>query len=261
MPPKTRKTPKLLTAEEPCESAGLDDDPDMSEGERRIVDAIKMDIERMKAEFVAILTKKNGEITALKSEITTLRDRVSVLEKKADDIDAHERKDTLVFSGDEIPQVTVDENCSEVIRGIVKNQLRLEISSNDISSAFRLGKAPITQKSDRRNIIVKLCRKDLKRDILSACRRMKPKFYANESLTPLRNTILYVLRKMRRLHNNRIRGCSSFDGKVCAWVRQPGASADTRDVPVFINNRDKLASFCRQHTGEELSKFIDNWPH
>ena len=143
----------------------------------------------------------------------------------------------------------------------MKDQLRLEFSSNDISSAFRLGKAPKTQKSDKRNIIVKLCRKDLKRDILSACRQMKPKFYANESLTPLRSTILYVLRKMRRLHNNRIRGCSSIDGKVCAWVRPQGAQVATRDVRVFINNRDKLASFCKQHTGEELSKFIDNWPH
>ena len=65
-----------------------------------------------------------------------------------------------------------------------------------MTSALLIVLARENQSSDKRDLIVKLCR----RDLISACRRQQnPSIFINESLTPSRKTILnqggYVLEK------------------------------------------------------------------
>ena len=134
-----------------------------------------------------------------------LRHKVSKLEERVDDAKAFERRDTLVFFGEAMPQVSADENCTTVVRNLVKEKLKVQLLPTDISTAHRLGKTPSNQQVDRRYIIVKLCRRDLKRDILFACQNIRPNMYVNEYLTPVRLTILYVLRWAKKSHDGRIR--------------------------------------------------------
>ena len=59
---------------------------------------------------------------------------------------------------------------------------------------------PKIQGEDKRNIMFKPCNRDVKQNILKSCKVVKPKkFYINESLTPLRNTVLYVMRNIRTI--------------------------------------------------------------
>jgi hypothetical protein len=110
--------------------------------------------------------------------------------------------------------VVADESCRAVICSFVKEKLQLNIAPTDISTSHRIGKKPMTQVEMKRRIVVKLCRRDIKKDILFACRQLKPNFFANENLTPVRNTQMFVLRKMRRAYEDKVLGCSSIDGTV-----------------------------------------------
>ena len=80
----------------------------------------------------------------------------------------------------------------------------------DISTAYRLD-----GKNNKKSIVVKFCRRDIKNDLVTASRRSKPdQFFVNECLTPQRQTISYVLRRAKQEFPNIVSGSSSFDGKV-----------------------------------------------
>ena len=115
---------------------------------------------------------------------------------------------------------------SEVAREIIKNKLNFELSASDISTAHRLGRKPLNQTSDKRNIVLKLCRRDVKRDLISASfGQRNPTLYVNESLTAPRRKILYCLRQMKKAHPNLISGCSSYEGKIYAKI--PNQTSDS----------------------------------
>ena len=121
----------------------------------------------------------------------------------------------------------------------------------------------MNQQVDSRNIIVKLCRRDLKGDILNACRQIKPKdIYINESLTPTRSKIMYILRTAKKKGQARIAGCSSFGGRVFAWVKPAmGEQRDQRTRRVPVNTRTELEAFCRDILQESAADYIENWQH
>ena len=58
------------------------------------------------------------------------------------------------------------ENCLPLTSEIFKEQLQVVVSQSDVSAAHRGGAKPKTQKPDGRNIIIKLCRRELKRELL-----------------------------------------------------------------------------------------------
>ena len=205
------------------------------------------------------LQDKTAQIEALTNEVTCLKKKINKLEEKTDDAEAYERKDVLVFSGEGIPSVEIGENCTALVCDLTEKQLKLKINNSDISTSHRVGRKPANQSIDRRNIIVKLCRRDLKNDILSACRNIKPNFYVNESLTPVRSSILYVLRQARR-KKNRLSGCSSIGGRVFAWVAPPDGQGE-RNVRIPVNTHLELLSFCEDVLNEPLSNYLQRWPH
>ena len=186
---------------------------------KKIVLFIREDLRSMKDELLALLDAKSTEISCLREEVKDLKLTVGRLEERIDDADCYERRDTLIVSGSAVPPGTPDEVCRNVVMGVFKDELKLNISSSDISTAHRVGKRPVTQSPDNRKIAVKLCRRDLKRDLLSSRRTLKPDgLFISESLTPVRNTIMFVLRKIRRAHPNILKGCTSIDGRVFAYV-------------------------------------------
>jgi hypothetical protein len=232
----------------------------------KIVTAIKMELakqlEQQRIAFLTIVEEKTREVDGLRTEVRELRDIVVKLEEKVDDGDAYERRDTLIFSGDGVPAVAAEESCRDIICSLVTNKLHLVMRPADISTAHRLGRKPLSQLPDRRKIAVKLCRRDLKRDILYACRQEKPDLYVNESLTPSRNTIMYVIRKMKKEHPHQVMGCSSIDGRVFGWVKPPAhGPPGLRNVKILVNTHAALQEFCTNFVNRPLTDFIDMWPH
>ena len=226
-------------------------------------DNIKTQLEYFRKDFIDLIGIKTEEILNLQSEVALLKKKISTLEDNIDGSDAYERRDTIIISGD-IPPENRGENYVELIRKTLKDKLKLELSSTDISTVHRLGKRPQTQ-GTKRNIIMKLCRRDIKRDIIIASRnqdRNSNRIFVNESLTPQRNTIFHTLRKIKRDHPNIISGCSTFDGKVIAFTKpSPTAPRTARDIRHVINNRETFEKFCSEYIKLPLENFIQTWPH
>lgn len=167
---------------------------------------------------------------------------------RLDDLETLERRDMLVLSGDSVPLAAAGEITSRVAVDTLKLKLKCELKADDLLAAFRIGKKPVTQALDKRSIVIKLKHTDVKHDLLMSARRVKPhKLYINENLTPSRSTILYVLRRVKKMHPDKIDACGSYDGRIYAWLRstQPGA----RNTKVFLNSENKLESFLDKSIG------------
>ena len=238
----------------PSTSSDLDFES-LTPAAKKIVLFIREDLMAMKVE---LLDSKSQEIDSMKAEIRNLKTTVSRLEEKLDDSDSYERRDTVILSGDAIPPATSDEVCRDLVVNIVKEKLKINIASSDISTAHRVGKRPISQRPDNRKIVVKLCRRDIKRDLMYSRRNLKPEgLFISESLTPSRNTIMFVLRRIRRAHPNIVKGCTSIDGRVFVYV----ASESDRAKRLLVNSHQQLIDFCDDIVKVSLINFIDSWPH
>lgn len=215
--------------------------------------------------FNNILKKKEDQIDRLQKNIGVLESRVEWLEDQVDSNSAYERRDTLILSG-ALPAVQQDERCDELVRQLVRDQLRINLHETDISTAHRLGKKPKQQGPDHRRIIFKLCRRDTKTEILNSCRQHKPNFFINESLTATRNTILYALRQARKKNPNRLGSCRSSEGNVCVWLPAEGQAA-ARDPPtrrfnrIIVNTRRKLDEILSNQIGCTSEAFVAEWPN
>ena len=209
------------------------------------------------------MDEKDKSIGELKTNVQRLESRVESLETQIDSNSSYERRDTLILSG-ELPARTETENCSEIVRGLIREKIRLNLHEKDIAMAHRLGKKPLTQGPDKRSIVFKLCRRDLKKDIMTACREFRPPFYINESLTPTRSSIVYVIRKARQKFPGKLGNCRSVDGNICVWLPanpEAGPSSGRYNSTRFvINTRLKLDAFLMEKVGCDSSKFIDKWP-
>ena len=137
----------------------------------------------------------------------------------------------------------------------------MELEPTEISTAHRLGIKPTTQTPDRRPFIMKLCRRDTKKELLRAAKEQNSAspIYINESLTPKRSTILYTLHQVKKAHPSLVTGCTSIDGRVFAFTKSstPGG----RNVRHLVNNHDGLVSFCGDHVKKPLETFLAEWNH
>lgn len=242
--------------------SGSDINPeDLSEDGKIIVTLLTQQLDMLRNEFKEQMQTKDRVIENMKIEINTLKVRLLKIEDRMDDDVSDERRNTVVFSGTDVPIVAAGENCSDIIRHLTKTNLRINLNPSDIMMTRRLGKKPADiNKIDRRSISVQLARGDLKSDILSACRDIKPNFYVNESLTPVRSTILYVLRRVKKKHPSIVDGCNSIDGRIFAWVK-PSDSSSQRNKKVLVNSHLQLTKFCDDIIKDPLQSFLEVWPH
>ena len=129
----------------------------------------------------------------------------------------YERKDTLIISGPTLPPVRNGEKCKDIVRELLRTHTNLLINDGDISIAHRIGKKP-SATPDKRNIIFKLCRRDLVGEIFSACRERQPPFFVNCSLTPTRNKVFYGVRQLKKKFPSIIKRCRTLNGDIVAFV-------------------------------------------
>ena len=111
-----------------------------------------------------------------------------------DETSQNERWEAIIASGPSIPIVFSRENCMTIIR----DELSMNINADDISISLRIGRQQRNGTEDRRNIIIKHCRRDLVHEIYANFRTMKPNLFVNDFLTPLRSKICYVLRQLKK---------------------------------------------------------------
>ena len=193
------------------------------------------------------------QFSVLRDEISSLKSKIKLQENthiahldslsvKIDSNEQYERRDALILSGPLVPPVSDGEDCKHLIQRLFRDHARLNINISDISIAHRLGK--ITRGPDKRNIIFKLCRRDLVQDIFAACKSQKPAFFVNTSLTPLRNKILYALRLLKRTFPTTVKGCrSTISGEVTVFVAATGANGGTpTGVPTVANTSATTAA-------------------
>ena len=237
---------------------------DLTPSEQRIVNALSAKMDTWKLEVLAEMRSKDEKIEDLSKEVEPLKTTVAKLEEQVDNNEAYERRDCLVFSGSSIPPYRTGENSIDAACDLIKSKINLEISKSDISIGHRIGQKPASQGEDKRPIILKFCRREVKTDILNSCKQVRPQnFYANESLTPIRSKILYVLRQAKRRHPEKIASCNTIDGKIVVWVKPPRPEAQgARNSKIFINSKSHLEKFLRDLLELSLQDIYDgDWPN
>lgn len=213
-----------------------------------------------------LMTSKFQQLDSMQSTINSLQSRIEKMEDEFDSASAYERRDLLVISG-EVPNHTIGENCREIVRDLLKNETNLNVDAGDISIAHRIGAKLKKQGPDQRSIMFKLVRRDLKSDILHACRTNKPKFFVNESLTPIRNRILYALRRAKKKFPSHIHHCRSFDGNVTVFMHSTERSSyspnDTNQSSklrkLIVNTRKRLEDFLNNELSSSLEGISVEW--
>ena len=248
----TRKKTPVVEDDKNSELTDLFDE--LSGDSKRIVKILMREFEALKSQ----ISSKNLEIADLKENVSSLQKKVQKLETMIDDADAYERRDTVILSGSALPAYSIGENCVELTRGIIKRDLKIELPIHEINTVHRLGKKPLTQAPDKRPIIIKLCRRDTKSQLISAARRTKtPGFFINESLTVPRRKILYALRQIKRSHPNLVTGCNSYEGKIFAYTKTTG----NRDERHLVNTYQNLVKFCDEHIKMPIQTFLTEWQY
>ena len=217
------------------------------------------EVRSLKSEFAEFVLAKNEEIASLKDEVSGLKSRISKLENSVDDAEAYERRDTVIVSGNALPEFSQGEIPNEAVRKLFKDELRMEISKEEISTVHRLGPKPQNQAPDRRSFIVKFCRRDLKREIImSSKKKSSPRIYVNESLTTARRQIFNTLRSIKRAHPAVLKGVTSFDGRIYAYTASNNGP-NARDTRHLINDQDALVKFCTDYMKKPLDFFLSSF--
>ena len=102
---------------------------------------------------------------------------LNFITNKIDSNELYKRRDALVLSGPLVPEVSDREDCKQTIQRLLRDYTRLNLNISDISTAHRIGKT--SPGVGKRNIIFKLCRRDLVQEIFAACKTQKPGFFIN----------------------------------------------------------------------------------
>ena len=150
---------------------------------------------------------------SLETNYSQLKDDVSNNKYQIDATDQYERRDTLIFSGPDLPRESHRENLPEVIVRMVREHLFLPLTLPDISVCHRLG---VRSHNKERPIICKFLSRAITSDVKYSCNFARPDFklYANESLTPLRREIFYKLRLVKKQHPTLIENLYTIDGNI-----------------------------------------------
>ena len=226
------------------------------------IDQLQSEISEVKS----LLAVRDNCIVDLKCEVSSLKQKVTKLENLIDDEDAYVRRESLILSGTMVPTSQAGENCANTARQVIKDKIKFELNPADISVCHRLGPKPVNQSPDNRPLVVKLCRRDIKRQILFAKRdNADPArtLFVNESLTPKRRTIMYTLRQIKKAHPNIVTGCNTLEGRCFAYTKMPTSLPNSRahDRKHVINTHSALIDFCREFVKKPLDDFLSSWDH
>ena len=233
--------------------------------------SIEQKVENLEIQYKQTISTLEGKLLKAESKLDQLEQlqskEVESLKTSIDLNGQYERRDTLIISGPDLPVASDNENSKLIIQDTLRRNLNLNLNPADISTAHRIGRKPAGG-PDKRNIIFKLCRRDLARDIVDACKHKKPKFFINCSLTPTRNKIFYALRQLKRKFPSMVRGCNSnLNGDVTVFLASESSnphgssssSARRGDRRMIINTRQELEKFAADYLHTSTDDLSINW--
>ena len=150
------------------------------------------------------------------------------------------------------------ENCVDIVRKVVTDKLGVHLPAEMISVPHRLGTMPKTG-PDNRSIIFRLVRRDLKYSIFRACRTKKPEFSINESVSPTRNTVQFVLRNARKLYPNKFGKNFTEEGNV--RILLPKTDRSDQYEKRTINTKQALDELLMVKINKTSLGFGARWDH
>ena len=207
--------------------------------------------------FVA-LREKDMKIEELEETVVAQRKCIVGFEEKLERQCQYTRRESLVFSGKQLPAHTDNENCLDIVCKIISEKIdpNLNIQPADISVAHRLG-SKSNAGTDGRSIIARFCRRKLKYDVLNRAKQIKPRgLYVSESLTPLKQKMVRMIRSAKEAHPNVISGFSTSDGTIHMWVKPPNpAASGAKNARITVETMARLEKFCQDHFGQPASTF------
>ena len=214
--------------------------------------------EAHKRDMAAACQGKDNKIDELEALVVAQRKVITNLEEKLEDQCQYSRRESLVFSGQNVPAHQLNEDCIEIACNLVSSKIDqdLHLTPKDISIAHRLGKKP-TSGTDRRSIVVRFCRRKMKYDVLDKAKRTKPQgMFVSESLTPNKQKIVSVIRNAKFKHPDVISGYSTSDGTIFMWVKPPNPNAPgAKNSRMTIDSMEKMDKFCMDNFQQPASHY------
>ena len=167
-----------------------------------------------------------GQLASAIQANARLEARVINLEDRLDVLEMANRRSNLILSGDAVANISPSDNLNNVIAPLLRSTIQYELQETELISVIRLGVKPSVPSLDKRSILVKLQNEDTKRDILVACRRVRPRgLYANEDLTPHRASLLFALRRAKKSSKDNWVWLFEWEGLLISETSQPGGQA------------------------------------
>lgn len=207
--------------------------------------------------IVCKMDARDVKLAVLKDDNEKMKARISGLEERIESLESSNRRNNLVLSGSELVKVSSEVGPKQAVAELLKAKLKYELPLSDILSAHRLGAKPSSQSPDRRNMLVRLVDREVKRDILMACKKVKPpNLFVNDDLTPVGNSIQYALRQAKKKFPTKVSGSGSHDGRVFAFVSSPNSS--NGNVKIFFNTIPKLDEFFNRELGVSYGELVEH---
>ena len=233
----------------------------VSERDSKVADLLTK-LEEEKLENQTKLSALDSQLTHFKSENESLRAQITKMDIAHDELEAYGRRESLIFSGDQIKPYEVNENCVDIAKNLINSTLKIPVVPI-ISTAHRMGRppAPDSSRPDKRPIIVKFVKRDDKFLIMKTAMNKNtrvPGLFVNESLTPTRSKILYVLRKAKNIEDSPIKMTSTLNGRVFAHHKPSLTAPDNADnLKTEINTMAQLKDFCDNFLKNPLESFLE----
>ena len=191
------------------------------------------------------LREMEGRLANVMQDNARLEVKVANLEDRLDMLEMAGRRNNLVLSGDAVTNIPPTDNLSDAVTRLLRSAVQYELQRPGLSTALRLGVRPSHNSPDKRSVLLKLQNEETKKDILLACRRVRPRgLFANEDLTPHRASLLFALRRAKKSANGKMTGCGSYNGRVFMYLQPP--NPDARQQRVYVESFDKLKKLCLQ---------------
>lgn len=191
------------------------------------------------------ISNKDMKIVELSEKVDNLNSKIQDLENHIDEVDQYERRDCIILSGPSLPPELPDENPTHVAISTIKDNLRINMTGQDISVAHRLGQK---KQESKRPIIVKLVNRSLKYDLRNACIQLKPQLYVNESLTSRRGRLLKQVLNIRHVHKNKFQQCYTNEGKIIIKLRNSNMKHTIHDEKSLLQFLDKYPEMMDTYT-------------
>lgn len=179
-----------------------------------------------------IIKQLEEEILSIKRNISDIHKQSIKNEERLEDIIQDKLTNFCVLSGPNIPPTTENENTNQILNNLLKNKLRIDLSKNSITDAYRLGKPPTTG-PDKRPIKFRVKDEKTKSEIIKQIILSKSKIYINEFLSPFKRSLLKQALSIRKLNNTIIQSCHIRNGIL--YVRKSLESTYTQ-----INSKQDL---------------------